>query len=173
MIKLHRIEEVTKRIHNWYPCQNKHYGNWIKSLVNELRGSIRFLDINSWGPTSIEINPDKRFVTTLSAVSSPLRDNFVIASFLGNYFLHTPTTIDKPIKFEMYHMPKVQAIEAARFAALLLMPTEEFEAQNKKDHKWDKTMSIASYFSVTVDAVKARLSLSSTMSSSSSSDSSF
>jgi Zn-dependent peptidase ImmA (M78 family) len=103
---------------------------------------------------SLFVQDFRNFIVYLSALTSPLRDNFTIAHELGHYFLHLPPKIETPILLPRYGNSLIES-QANRFAAAFLMPRAELR---EKALEFQKNISLlASHFEVSPSAVNVRM----------------
>lgn len=137
-------------------CLGYASGGDLHRVVEELGGTINYLDIDNWFATedgSIEVRSKGDFTINLSSFIGEMRNRFTIAHELGHYYLHSKEG-EIPGKAKRFGRDPLET-EAHRFAAAFLMPENEFRSIYKEFQ--GRVVSLASHFLVSVSAVEVRI----------------
>lgn len=128
----------------------------LHEFVKLLGGKIHYQDPAEYVLSesgSIKVYGVNNFDIFLSAFTGPLRDRFTIAHELGHYFLHSNQG-KKTIAASRKGSGKLEW-EANRFAAALLMPSQEFK--KTAEIFVNDNSALAGHFRVSTQAVDIRL----------------
>ena len=101
----------------------------LESVVEQLGGQIKHLDVECSADGSITVEGEGNFTIFLSPFTGRFRDRFTVAHELGHYVLHSRFGVE-PLKVAREGNDRAEW-EANWFAAALLMPQEEFTAMAK------------------------------------------
>lgn len=134
----------------------------IIQIAKELGGKIKVAetsDIATEQDYSLIIIDDNYFTITVAKNTSPKRDRFTIAHEIGHFLMHYKTDKIRK-KFLRYESPVItkEEVEANQFAAILLMPRQQFIEQYAQIEKDETTINkLAANFEVSKSAVEFRI----------------